>query len=231
MNEPYVNPDYPVPGTSQFLKPQYNETPDMGFYYNGGGINPFANMMNGYMNPQMMNPNGYTESRRFLPDPQPTLPQVNAQPQNMGLNAFVEMRRQTQPQVPPQQTIPQPPPVSPWAMLNNPPVAPMNNADMFMNPYVDPMSFRPVGTYSDMAHGAICPPINKKMMWGDNAIPNMVYDNPTINWNQITPQQTMYSPQPQAPVGYMQNPYGTPSVFNNNDRPVSWDERAKSIWK
>ena len=225
----YVNPDYPVPGTSQFLKPQYNDTPDMGYYYNGGAINPFANFMNGYMNPQMMNPNGFVESRRFLPDPQQTAPQINAQPQNMGLNAFVEMRRNQQPQ----QSIPQPPPVSPWAQMCDVPVAPMNNNNMFMNPYVDPMSFRPVGTYSDMAHGAICPPINKKMMWGDNAMPNMVYDNPTINWNQLSPQQTMYNPQnqPMATVGYQpqQNPFGS-SVFNDN-RPVSWDERAKSIWK
>ena len=213
----YVNPDYPVPGTSQFLKPQYNETPDPGFYYMGGAINPFAPPMNPYMNPQMMNQNGF-ESRRFLPEPQ-TQPQPQ---QNMGLNAFVEMRRQTQP-------MPQPPQVSPWAQMNNPPVAPMNNANMFMQPYVDPMSFRPYGNYSDMAHGAICPPINKKMMWGDNAMPNMVYDMPNINWNAAPTQQSMYNPQPMN-NGYMENPYGAPSVFGS-DRPVSWDERAKSIWK
>lgn len=221
----YVNPDYPTPGTSMFLKPQVNEIPDPGFYYAGGAINPFNQpMMGGYMN------NGQPsmgDSRRFFPDMNAT--PIQGQPN--GLNAFVEMnRRQMNAPQPPM--MPQPPQVSPWMQMTNQPMAPMNNNNMFMTQYVDPLSFRPYGNYSDMAHGQLVPPINKKMMWDEARTPNMVYDTPTINWNALTPQyptQQMYNPATPQQMNY--SAYAAPSVFVDDNRPVSWDERARSNWK
>ena len=226
----YVNPDYPVPGTSQFLRPQYTETADPGFYYMGGGINPFDQpMMNPMFSmPQPMGNNGMGDSRRFLPDVQPQMNTPQPSQQQMGLNAFVESRRQV---------TPQPAPVSPWAQMTPQPMAPAGQP--FAPQFMDPMTMVPYGNYSDMAHGAMCPPINRKMMWGDNATPNMFYDMPNIDWNgvqkpqQPVPQNQMYAPQGMAHAQVFNtnaNPYGTPSVFTDN-RPSSWDERAKSIWK
>ena len=225
----YVNPDYPTPGTSMFLKPQVQESIDPGFYYMGGGFNPFnqpmVNMNMGFNQPSM------GDSRRFLPE----MPQQNPQ---MNMNAFVDFNRR-QMNAPQQPMMPQPPQVSPWAQMNNPPVYPMNNNAMFMQPVVDPMSMRPYGNYSDMAHGQIVPPINKKMMWDESNMPNSVYDTPHINWNALQPQpqnNQMYTPiqQQQMNVGgfvNMQSPYGEHSVFSDANKPVTWNDRANSIWK
>lgn len=227
----YINPDSPVPGMTKFLKPQMNEMPDPGFYYMGGGMNPFNQPMFPTMN--QMPQQGMMDSRRFLPDPQPQ--QVAPQaPQQMGLNAFVESRRMNpMPQQSIQPSIPQPPQVSPWAQMVDQPMYPMNNNNMFMQPYMDPLSVRPYGNYSDMEHGQLVPPINRRTAWSESNVPTMVYQSPYINWDALnqTPQnQTMYSPNCQMSYSQNGSPFGAPSVFQDNTCSSSWDERSKKIW-
>lgn len=224
----YVHPDNPTPGTCKFLKPQTAEMPDPGFYYAGGALNPFMQPMNPFMNPPMNN--GVADSRRYLPDPMPQqtpqMPQMPAQNQQMGLNSFVEARRQ--------QTIPQPavPPVAPYAQMMDTPLAPMN--DMFIS--MDPTMMRPYGTYTDMTNGAIVPSFNKRYMWGENSTPKNIYDAPVIDWASL-PQQPVqvYNPTAQ-PMGYVQQNssmfyHEEPSVFQNTNYSNSWEDRAKSVWK
>lgn len=230
MNNDYINPDAPVLGKQQFIKYQYQEpintTP--GYYYGGGGFDPFAQSYNQQM---AMQPQSF-ETRRFMgPDisqmQQAQQPFFSQQPfDTMVLNRFVENR---QPQVQPAPTMYQPPiyagqQPSPWSQLMTPNMG-------VSNPYPpsyreDPYLTKPYGIYGDTTSGLVVPPINRREMWDTPQAP-MSFNAPQINWNQPNQCQAQYcNTIPNQPTMY-NSPFGNP----NQEVAGSWYARAQQNWK